>query len=77
MEEKCSLSLNSCSFKRKLKINIKYKIISVIAELNKKYVCYSKRKKDWYFYDYENYLKSSQHAAVESYPYVLLHKKVI
>lgn len=56
-------------------INIKYKYISVIAELNKKYVCYSKRKKECYFYDNENYLKSSQHVAVESYPYVLLYKK--
>ncbi|OMJ72144.1 hypothetical protein SteCoe_29481 [Stentor coeruleus] len=76
-EEKRPPILNSCKFKRKLKINADYKLISVIAELNKKYVCYSKRKKAWYFYENEKYSKSSHHAVVDSYPYVLLYKKVI
>lgn len=75
-EDKNPSNKNPCAFKRKLKLDIEYRLIGVIAEINQKYVCYGKRRKCWYLYDDEKYMKSSQSAALACVPYVLLYKKL-
>ncbi|OMJ79768.1 hypothetical protein SteCoe_20159 [Stentor coeruleus] len=77
-EEKNPTNRIPCTFKRKLKLKLdtEYRLIGVIAEINKKYVCYGKRRKCWYLYDDEKYMKSSQSAALACVPYVLLYKKI-
>ena len=64
-----------CIYKRKLSLDTEYRLVGVIASTLEGCLSYCKRKKIWYQYQNEKYLKINSSTALSAIASVLLYKK--